>query len=130
MKTILHTPKAPAAIGPYSQAVRWGDMLFCSGQIALLPNGDDSLLNEDVAIQCRQALENMEAILLAAGTGWENVVKVNVSLVDMADFADINAVYEQFFGDTKPARACVAVAGLPKGARIEIECIAGIPTVQ
>ena len=79
MKTILHTPKAPAAIGPYSQAVRWGDMLFCSGQIALLPNGDDSLLNEDVAIQCRQALENMEAILIAAGTGWENVVKVNVS---------------------------------------------------
>ena len=72
------------------------------------------------------------AILIAvAGTGWENVVKVNVSLVDMADFADINAVYEQFFGDTKPARACVAVAGLPKGARIEIECIiAGIPTVH
>ena len=128
MKTILHTPEAPAAIGPYSQAVRWGDLLFCSGQIALLPNGDDRLLNEDVAIQCRQALDNMEALLIAAGTEWGNVVKVNVSLVDMADFAAINAVYEQFFGDAKPARACVAVAGLPKGARIEIECIAGVPT--
>ena len=126
MKEIIHTPLAPAAIGPYSQAVRWGNMLFCSGQIALLPNGDDGLLSEGVAVQCRQALENMEAILHAAGTNWENVVKVNVSLVDMADFAEINAVYEQFFGQTKPARACVAVAGLPKGAKIEIECIAGI----
>ena len=126
MKTILQTPNAPAAIGPYSQAVRWGDMLFCSGQIALLPNGDDSLLKESVAIQCRQALENIEAVLITGGTGWEHVVKVNVSLVDMADFAAINAVYEQFFGETKPARACVAVSGLPKGARIEIECIAGI----
>ena len=126
MKTIIHTPNAPAAIGPYSQAVRWGDTLFCSGQIALLPDGDDSLLQQDVATQCRQALENMGAVLQAAGTGWENVVKVNVSLVDMADFAEINAIYEQFFGETKPARACVAVAGLPKGALIEIECIAGI----
>lgn len=126
MKTIIHTPNAPAAIGPYSQAVRWGNMLFCSGQIALLPNGDVSLLQEGVAIQCKQALENMGAVLQAAGTGWENVVKVNVSLVDMNDFAEINAIYEQFFGETKPARACVAVAGLPKGALIEIECIAGI----
>ena len=126
MKTIIHTPNAPAAIGPYSQAVRWGDTLFCSGQIALLPDGDDRLLQEGVAIQCRQALENMGAVLRAAGTGWENVVKVNVSLVDIADFMEINAVYEQFFGETKPARACVAVAGLPKGALIEIECIAGI----
>ena len=126
MKTIIHTPNAPEAIGPYSQAVRWGDTLFCSGQIALLPNGDDRLLQEGVARQCRQALENMGAVLQAAGTDWQNVVKVNVSLVDMADFAEINAVYEQFFGETKPARACVAVAGLPKGALIEIECIAGI----
>ena len=126
MKTIIHTPNAPAAIGPYSQAVRWGNMLFCSGQIALLPNGDVSLLQEGVAVQCKQALENMGAVLQAAGTGWENVVKVNVSLVDMNDFAEINAIYEQFFGETKPARACVAVAGLPKGALIEIECIAGI----
>ena len=126
MKTIIHTPNAPAAIGPYSQAVRWGDTLFCSGQIALRPNGDDSLLREGVAIQCRRALENMGAVLHAAGTNWENVVKVNVSLIDMAHFAEINAVYEQFFGDVKPARACVAVAGLPKGALIEIECIAGV----
>ena len=126
MKIIVHTPDAPAAIGPYSQAVRWGDTLFCSGQIALLPNGDASLLQQGVAVQCRQALENMGAVLRAAGTGWENVVKVNVSLVDMADFAEINSIYEQFFGETKPARACVAVAGLPKGALIEIECIAGI----
>ena len=130
MKTIIHTPNAPQAIGPYSQAVRWGDTLFCSGQIALLPNGDDDLLKKDVAIQCRQALENMGAVLQAAGTGWENVVKVNVSLVDMADFSAINVIYDQFFGETKPARACVAVAGLPKGALIEIECIAGIPTTQ
>ena len=126
MKTIIYTSNAPAAIGPYSQAVRWGDTLFCSGQIALRPNGDDSLLREGVAIQCRQALENMGAVLHAAGTNWDNVVKVNVSLVDMAHFAEINAVYEQFFGEAKPARACVAVAGLPKGALIEIECIAGV----
>ena len=126
MKTIIHTPNAPAAIGPYSQAVRWGNMLFCSGQIAVRPNGDASLLQAGVAVQCTQALENMSAVLQAAGTGWENVVKVNVSLLDMNDFAEINAIYEQFFGETKPARACVAVAGLPRGARIEIECIAGI----
>ena len=126
MKTIVHTQNAPAAIGPYSQAVRWGDVLFCSGQIALLPNGDDRLLSEDVAVQCRQALQNMEAVLLEAGTNWENVVKVNVSLVDMNDFAAINTVYEEFFSETKPARACVAVGGLPRGALIEIECIAGV----
>ena len=83
-------------------------------------------MQEGVAVQCRQALENMGAVLQAAGTGWENVVKVNVSLVEMNDFAEINTIYEQFFEETKPARACVAVGGLPKGALIEIECIAGI----
>lgn len=127
MKEIIHTSSAPAAIGPYSQAVRWGNMLFCSGQIALLPDGDDRLLFESVDVQCRQALLNIGEVLAAAGTGWDQVVKVNVSLIDMADFATINAVYQEFFGDTKPARACVAVKSLPRDAKIEIECIAGIP---
>lgn len=128
MKTILQTNNAPAAIGPYSQAVQWRDLLFCSGQIALLPSGDTSLLEAGVDLQCRQALINLQAVLESAGTDWDHVLKVNVSLVDMADFALINTVYEEFFSDAKPARACVAVSALPKNARIEIECIAGIPS--
>ena len=128
MKTILQTNNAPAAIGPYSQAVQWRDLLFCSGQIALLPSGDTSLLEAGVDLQCRQALINLQAVLESAGTDWDHVLKVNVSLVDMADFAMINTVYEEFFSDAKPARACVAVSALPNNARIEIECIAGIPS--
>ena len=128
MKTILQTNNAPAAIGPYSQAVQWRDLLFCSGQIALLPSGDASLLEAGVDVQCRQALINLQAVLESAGTDWDHVLKVNVSLVDMADFALINTVYEEFFSNAKPARACVAVSALPKNALIEIECIAGIPT--
>lgn len=126
MKTIVETTSAPSAIGPYSQATRWGNTVFCSGQIALLPNGDDKLLSKSVDVQCRQALENLAAVLTAAGSSLEQVLKVNISLVDMGDFATINAVYEEFFSTVKPARACVAVAGLPKGALIEIECIAGV----
>ena len=124
-KSIVETPNAPAAIGPYSQATVFGNFIFCSGQIALCPDGT-SKLSDSVGEQCRQALLNLEAVLAEAGGSLETVLKVNVSLVDMNDFAEINSVYETFFSKGKPARACVAVAGLPRGAKIEIEAIATV----
>lgn len=123
MKKIIHTTDAPAAIGPYSQATVWNGIVFCSGQIALMPDGG-SKLDESVAVQCQQALKNLEAVLVEAGASMQTVLKVNISLVDMQDFQTVNAVYETFFSTSKPARACVEVAGLPRGAKIEIEAIA------
>ena len=123
VKKIIETQNAPAAIGPYSQGTIYGNLIFCSGQIALCPDGT-SKLSESVAVQCHQALMNLKAVLTAAGGSLETVLKVNVSLVDMNDFSEVNEVYESFFNTGKPARACVAVAGLPRGAKIEIEAIA------
>ena len=127
MKKIIQTPDAPTAIGPYSQATVWNGMVFCSGQIALTAEGG-SKLDESVEVQCRQALHNLEAVLLEAGASMQTVLKVNISLIDMQDFHAVNAVYETFFSDSKPARACVEVAGLPRGAKIEIEAIAYVLT--
>ncbi len=117
------TERAPAPIGPYNQAVSAGGFLFCSGQIALDPSGG-SLVGEDAAAQTRQAMHNLEAILTAAGTNFEHVVKTTIFLVDMNDFAAVNAVYGEFVGATPPARSTVAVAALPRNARVEIEVIA------
>ena len=123
MKTIISTPKAPAAIGPYSQAVRKGDTLYLSGQIGMVP-ATGELVSADVKEQTGQALANMKAVLAEAGASPADVVKVTVFIVDMADFQAVNSVYSEPFGSDAPARSCVAVAALPKGARVEVEAIA------
>jgi 2-iminobutanoate/2-iminopropanoate deaminase len=124
-KTIVQTDTAPAAIGPYSQAVKVGDMLFTSGQIPLLPNGD--LLTGDIQAQTRQVLTNLQAVLEAAGSSLEHVVKCTCFLSDMNNFATMNSVYGEFFTDNPPARSAVEVARLPKDVMIEIEAIALLP---
>ena len=123
MKTVISTPKAPAAIGPYSQAIRKGDTLYLSGQIGMVP-ATGELVSDDVKEQTAQALANMKAILAEAGATPADVTKVTVFIVDMAEFQIVNGVYSETFGADAPARSCVAVAALPKGARVEIEAIA------
>jgi 2-iminobutanoate/2-iminopropanoate deaminase len=118
--------EAPAPIGPYSQAVIAGSDLFCSGQIPLDP-ATGEIIEGDVATQTRRVLENLQAVLKAAGAGFDDVVKTTIFLVDMNDFAAVNAAYEHAFGRAKPARSTVAVAALPRGARVEIDCIARLP---
>ena len=119
----VQTDRAPAAIGPYSQAVRSGDFLFCSGQIALDPRSGE-MVGENAADQARQVLANLGAVLDAGGADFQTVVKTTIFLEDMADFAAVNEVYAEAFGDHRPARATVEAAGLPKGALVEIEAIA------
>lgn len=118
----ISTDKAPAAIGPYSQALDLGNMVFVSGQIPVDPK--TGTMPEGVEAQAVQALTNLKNVLAAAGLGMENVVKTVVFLADLADFAVVNGIYETFFKAPFPARSCVAVAAIPKGARLEIECIA------
>ncbi len=115
----IATAEAPGAIGPYSQGVRAGGLVFTSGQIPLTPSGD--LIQDDAARAARQALENVRAVLAAGGATMKDVVKVTVYLTDMAQFGAVNEVYAQFFAEPFPARTCVAVAGLPRGALLEIE---------
>ena len=127
-RSIVRTAHAPAAIGPYSQAVvvpigEGKRMVFCSGQIALDP-GTGMLVEGDVAAQARQVLENLGAVLAAAGASFADVVRTTVFLVDMNDFAAMNAIYGERFLYNPPARATVAVAGLPRDARVEIDAIA------
>lgn len=123
MKSTLYTPSAPAPIGPYSQGIKaTGSLLFLSGQIALLPDG--SLLSGDVQAQTRQVITNISALLTEAGCTSDNVVKTTVFLKDMNDFAAMNAVYAEYFGDSKPARSTVEVSRLPKDVIVEIEVIA------
>ena len=124
MNTIIHTPNAPAAIGPYSQAVQAGNMLFVSGQIPIDP-ATGSFAGDDIATQTRQVLTNLKNILEAAGYTCADVVKATVLLAEIADFAGMNAVYAEFFPSNCPARAAFAVKDLPKGAKVEIEAIAG-----
>ena len=114
---------APAPIGPYNQALRCGDFVFCSGQVASDP-AVGALVDGDVAVQARRALRNLAAVLEAAGASLDDVVKTTIFLVDMADFAAVNRVYGEHFQTLPPARSTVAVAGLPLGARVEIEAIA------
>ena len=122
MITKIATDKAPAAIGPYSQAIRCGNMLYSSGQIPLDP-ATGTMVGENITEQAEQVMKNLQAVLLAAGTGFENVVKTTCFLVDMNDFAAFNAVYGKYI-TSAPARSCVAVAALPKGALCEVEVIA------
>lgn len=123
MNTPIYTPNAPAAIGPYSQAVQAGNMLFVSGQIPVDP-ATGAFAGEDIVTQTKQSLTNVKNILEAAGYSLNDVVKTTVLLADIADFAAMNAVYAEFFSENKPARACFAVRDLPKAALVEIEAIA------
>ena len=123
MNTPIHTPNAPAAIGPYSQAVQTGNMLFVSGQIPIDP-ATGAFAGEDIVTQTHQSLTNVKNILEAAGYTLNDVVKTTVLLADIADFAAMNAVYAEYFSENKPARACFAVKDLPRGALVEIEAIA------
>ena len=123
MREAVATDRAPKAIGPYSQAIRAGSLLFCSGQIPLDP-ATGSLVDGDIAAQTRQVFANITAILQAAGTSLDRVVKTTVFLADMNDFGAVNAVYGRFVVDPPPARATVQVARLPRDARVEIDVIA------
>ena len=123
MREIISTDKAPGAIGPYSQAIKTGGMVFCSGQIPIDPATGEFVSN-DVVEQTEQVLKNLSAVLEAAGTDLGNVVKTTVFLADMSDFAAMNEVYGKYFGENKPARATVQAARLPRDAKVEIECIA------
>ena len=123
MNQAVHTPAAPAAIGPYSQAVRAGSTIYVSGQIPVDPATGD-FAGPDIRTQTRQSLTNLRNILDAAGYSMADVVKTTVLLKDIADFAEMNAVYADFFTEPYPARAAFQAAALPKGALVEIECVA------
>lgn len=119
----IHTESAPAAIGPYSQAIQAGNTLYVSGQIPIVP-ATGEFVGSDIASQTRQSLTNIQAILAEAGYCMADVVKTTVLLADIGDFAAMNAVYAEFFTAPYPARAAFQAAALPKGARVEIECVA------
>lgn len=122
-KKIISTDTAPKAVGPYSQAIEAGGFLFVSGQLPLHPRSGE-IVGNDIAAQTRQSIENIKAVLAAAGVPLSDVVKTTVFLQNMGDFARMNEVYQQFFGDSAPARSTIEVAKLPKNALIEIESVA------
>ena len=121
----IHTDAAPAAIGPYSQAVKAGDLLFCSGQIPLDP-ATMEIVGQSAAEQCEQVMHNLQSVLEGAGASLDKVARTTIFLASMSDFAAVNEVYARRFGDHKPARACVAVKELPKAVLVEIDCIAAL----
>lgn len=121
-RKIVSSAAAPAAIGPYSQAIRGGNVLYCSGQLGIDPATGQ--LEEGIEAQTKRALANIGAILAAEGLGPANIVKTTIFLVDMADFALVNSIYGSYFDGAFPARSTVQVAGLPKGGRVEIEVLA------
>ncbi len=123
MKKVILTKEAPAPIGPYSQAMEVGNLIFCSGQIPLDPV-TNQVLTGDVKAQAELVMKNIDAVLKAAGVGFQNVVKTTIYLTNMADFQSVNEVYGRFFSEQPPARSTVAVAGLPKGVNVEIEVLA------
>ena len=123
MRERIQTDNAPAAIGPYSQAIRAGEFVFVSGQIAIDP-ATGQFVNGTVAEQTERVLKNLAAVLKAAGSGLDKIVKTTVFLADMKDFAEMNEIYATFFTDAPPARATVAAAGLPRDAKVEIEAVA------
>ncbi|SFB77509.1 2-iminobutanoate/2-iminopropanoate deaminase [Parapedobacter composti] len=122
-KEVINTQAAPAPIGPYNQAIKAGDTLYVSGQIALLPETGE-LIQGSVTDEARQVLDNIGAVLAAAGYSFADVVKTTIFLRDMGDFAAVNAVYGEYFTEQPPARETVAVAGLPKNVRVEISLVA------
>jgi len=125
MKKIISTDNAPAAIGPYAQAVRYGDLLFVSGQIAIDPESGQ-IVESDIEVQTKQVLENLQAIIKEAGMTLQNVLKCSCFLKDMEDFAEFNAVYNSYLAESLPARETVEVARLPKDVRVEVSAICGV----
>ena len=125
MKKIISTDEAPAAIGPYSQAVRSGSFLFCSGQIPLDPKSGQ-IVAGDINAQTRRVLDNIAAVLRAEGLSFDSVVKTTIFLTDLGDFQTVNEIYGSYFKQKPPARSTVQVSGLPKGANVEIEVIARV----
>ena len=123
MKKVISTAEAPKAIGPYSQAIEAGGFIFVSGQIPLIP-ATGEIVEGSVEVQTARVLENLKAILEAAGASLENVVKTTVYITNMDDFAKVNGIYGQYFQENPPARVCVEVSKLPKGALVEIDVIA------
>jgi 2-iminobutanoate/2-iminopropanoate deaminase len=123
MKTIISTTEAPAAIGPYSQAVRVGSILFCAGQIPLDPKTGE-IVSPEISAQTKQVMQNIGAVLRSAGFSFESVVKTTIFLIDFADFQTVNEIYGSHFKNEPPARSTVQVAALPKASRVEIEVIA------
>lgn len=126
MKTIISTEAAPAPVGPYSQAVRAGSFLFCSGQIAIDPKTNQVLLGS-VQEQTELVMKNIEGVLKAAGASWQHIVKSTIFLTDMQDFPKVNEIYGRFFSENPPARSTIQVAGLPKGVNVEVEVIVLLP---
>ena len=126
MKTVISTAEAPTAVGPYSQAIAAGGLVFCSGQIPLEPSSG-VLIEGDISSQTKRVLENLTAVLRAHGLTMEHVVKTTVFMTDLANFGGMNTVYAQFFPSDPPARSTIQVAALPKGANVEIEAIAFKP---
>lgn len=122
-KQIINTNKAPAPVGPYSQALLVNGFLYCSGQIALHPETGD-LITENIKVETQQVMQNIKQVLLAAGMDFNNVIKTAIFLNDMGDFQDVNEVYAEYFSEEPPARSCVAVKTLPKNVNVEIEVIA------
>lgn len=122
-REVVNTEKAPAAVGPYSQAIKANGMVYISGQVPLVP-GTTNFAGDDIETQTEQVMKNLGAILEEAGSSWEKVVKTTILLADMQDFAQVNAVYGKYFPQNPPARATFAVKGLPLGAKVEIEAVA------
>lgn len=122
-RTVIHTDSAPKAIGPYSQAIRAGDLIFAAGQTPIDP-ATGNLVEGEIETQTRRVLGNIKAVLEAAGSGLDKVVKTTVFMTNLGDFARMNAVYAEYFPANPPARSTVQVAALPKGAAVEIECVA------
>ena len=123
MKHVIQTSSAPAAVGPYSQAIDCGDIVFCSGQIPLVPE-TGLMVEGGIEEQARQMFANIKAVLAAAGLGFEDVVKTTVFMTDLSQFAVLNSIYAEYFPGNPPARSCVEVSALPKGALVECEVIA------
>ncbi len=124
-RTVVSTSSAPAAIGPYSQAILDGGLAYLSGQIPLDP-ATGQLVTGDITVQTERVFENLKAVLAACGSSLGQVLKTTVCLADMAEFAAMNEVYAKFMGEHKPARSTIQAAGLPRGARVEIDCIAKV----
>ncbi len=127
-QNIIRTQQAPAPVGPYNQAIVANGMVFVAGQISIDPQTNEVVHLQDITKQTQQVMANLEAILTAAGCGWNDVVKTTIFLADLADFGTVNQVYGQYFNlETAPARACVEVSRLPKDVQVEIECVAIVP---
>lgn len=129
MSGIVQTDKAPAPVGPYSQAIKQGNTLYLSGQIPLDPHTGD-LVMDSFAAQCHQVLKNLSAVLEAGGSGLGNVLKVSIFLTDLSKFNEFNEIYAQYFSTVKPARSCVEASALPKGVDIEIEAVAWVDSPE